>query len=191
MLYGGGGYAYRGPQTATFDAPTKDGKYNEDALPAMPSWDQAHSRHVQDEDMEMEKLNNHSAQQESLLAKEERHSGGRYYNNDVSPYEASRPAAQDVQGDLGTMHAGPYHDYNAHQQFASSPTSTVPSSMYPPTYRTRPQSSVYAEQQYAPSIAPSYRTAAPGVISPSQQQQPTLPFVGVGRKPVQGTWREV
>lgn len=189
MMYGGGGYAYRGPQTATFDAPTKNGKYNEDSLPAMPSWDQAQSRHVQEDDVEMEKLNDHSAQQQSLLANDQRNSGGRYYNNDAYPYEASRPTAHDTAGDLGTMHTGPYHDYDAHRQFSGSPTSTAPSSMYPPTYQTRPQSSVYGEQHYAPSIPPSYRTAAPSVASPTQQ--PTLPFTGVGRKPVQGTWRDV
>jgi len=207
MMYGGAGagYAYRGPQTATFDAPTgKGGKFNEDALPAMPSWDQANSRHVQDEDVEMEKLDQSAAQQEGLLSKQ-RDSGGRYYNNGVP---------QDTAGDLGAMQTGPYHeygqqqqtgvhdghnqpqqtglyhDYNAHQQFVGSPTaSTAPTSMHAPTYQTRPPSSVYGEQQYAPSIPPSYRTAAPSVVSPMQQQ--STPYAGVGRKPVQGSWRDV
>lgn len=172
MTYGG--YAYRGPQTATFDAPTtKNGKYNEDALPAMPSWDQANSRHVRDEDVEMEKLGQDAAQKEGLLG-EERENGGRYYNNG---------APQDPAGDLGMaqtgpyheygqqQQTGPYHDYNAHQQFVGSP------------------SSVYGEQQYAPSIPPSYRTAAPSIVSPVQQH--SVPYTGVGRKPVQGSWRDV
>jgi hypothetical protein len=190
MMYGGagGGYAYRGgPQTATFDAPTKNGKYNEDALPAMPSWDQANSRHVQDEDVEMEKLDQHSAQQESLLNKQ--HGGGRYYNS---------PPQQDTAGDLGMAQAGPYHDYNAHQQYAAtSPTLTAPTSMYAPTYHTQPQTaygasppSVYGEQQYAVSIPPSYRTAAPSIVSPVEQRQ-SMHYTGVGRKPVQGSWRDV
>jgi hypothetical protein len=182
MMYGASG-GYRGPQTATFDAPTKQGAatgYNEDALPAMPSWDQAQSRHVHDEDVEMEKLDQNTAQHESLLNNQP-NSGGRYYNN----------GAQDTAGDLGTMQASPYHDYGAHQQFVSSPTSTAPGSMYPPTYHTRPQSSVYGEPQYAPSIPPSYHTAAPSIASPVQQTPMPMPMGNMGRKPVQGSWRDV
>jgi hypothetical protein len=177
MMYGAGGFGYRGPQTATFDAPGKKGAaggYNEDALPAMPSWDAAPSKRVQDEDVEMEKLDQNAAQQESLL-NNQRNSGGRYYNND-----------QSTAGDLGTMQTGPYHDYDAHRQFAGSPVSTAPSSMYPPTYRTAPQS-VYGEPNYAPSVAPSYHTYAPAVTSPVQQQ----PTLLTARRPVQGTWRDV
>jgi hypothetical protein len=39
---------YEPPRFAQFDAPTKNGKFNGDALPAMPSWDQATSRRVED-----------------------------------------------------------------------------------------------------------------------------------------------
>ena len=188
-IYGGaGGYGYRGPQTATFEAPSKNRNetYNEDALPAMPSWQNAQSRHVEEDDVEMEKLDNTSAQQQSLLAanNDGLAGGGRYYNNQ---------AHHDAGADLGTMHAGPYHDYDQHQQFAGSPVSTAQNSMYPPTYRTRPQSSVYEPQSagpYAPSIPPSYRTAAPSIASPVQQPPP-MPYAGVGRKPVQGSWRDV
>ncbi|THC97734.1 hypothetical protein EYZ11_002781 [Aspergillus tanneri] len=55
---------YRGAQVAHFDSPSNHsaGKYNEDALPAMPSWDNAVTRRVEDTDhhqdaMEMEPLN--------------------------------------------------------------------------------------------------------------------------------------
>ena len=177
-IYGGGGYGYSGPQTATFDSPSnKNGKYNEDALPAMPSWDQAQSRRVEDHDVEMEKLDQHSAQQESLLAQNNAGSveAGRYYGNEQSHI------AQEGS-DLGTMHAGPYHDYEAHQQFVGSPVASTRNSAYPPTYQTRPQSSVYGNG-YAASIPPSYHTAAPSVASPVQQSMP--------RRPVQGSWRDV
>jgi hypothetical protein len=187
-MYGGAGAAYggyRGPQTATFDAPSKQngtGTYNEDALPAMPSWDQAQSKRVQDEDVEMEKLDHNSAQHEGLLNGNDAGAvgGGRYYNN---PNQATQE-----HGDLGAMHASPYreHDYDAHQQFVGSPVSSVAHSMYPPTYQTRPQSSVY-DSGYAPSIPPSYHTAAPSIVSPVQQRASG----GFARRPVQGSWRDV
>ena len=155
----------------------------------MPSWDNAQNKHVQEDDVEMEKLDQNAAQQQGLLANDPRNSGGRYYNNDAAPYNHNQPQ-QDTAGDLGTMYAGPNHNYDSHQQFVGSPTtSTAPSSMYPPTYRTRPQSSVYDQQNYAPSIPPSYRTGAPSIVSPVQQ--PAMPVGSMGRKPVQGSWRDV
>ncbi|KAI9046123.1 uncharacterized protein KD926_003961 [Aspergillus affinis] len=55
---------YRGAQVARFDSPSSPshGKFNEDALPAMPTWDNAVNRRVEDSDphseaMEMEPLN--------------------------------------------------------------------------------------------------------------------------------------
>ena len=178
-MYGGGGYGYSGPQTARFDAPSnKNNNYNEDALPAMPSWDQAQSHRVVEHDLEMEKLNRNSAQEESLLPRNDAGAvgSGRYYNNNQNQ------VGQEA-GDLGTMHASPYHNYEEHQQFVGSPVSTAHNSMYPPTYHTRPQSSVY-ESAYAPSVAPSYHTTAPNLMSPVQQSMP-------GRRPVQGSWRDV
>ncbi|KAF2865305.1 hypothetical protein BDV95DRAFT_599778 [Massariosphaeria phaeospora] len=54
------------PQFATFDGPAKP--VNEDALPAMPSWGDARSRHVEEEvmpekrgDMEMDRLNHNGS----------------------------------------------------------------------------------------------------------------------------------
>lgn len=52
---------YRGQQVARFDSPSSPKVANEDALPAMPSWDNAVTRKVEDtsprDDMEMEPLN--------------------------------------------------------------------------------------------------------------------------------------
>lgn len=187
-MYAGGGY--RGPQTATFEVPSKRNaqaapKFNEDALPAMPGWDTAATRHVEDEpeDVEMEKLDHTNAQQgESLLANED---SGRYYSSAPQPHE---PAA---------MPSGPYHDYAQHQQFAPSPISTARNSAYPPTYHTSPTSTMYEPSQqwseggargYAPSVPPSYHTGPPSIVSPPAQQQS---FGNISRKPVQGTWRDV
>ena len=180
MMYGAGAYGYRGPQTATFDVTSKKnnaGGLDEDALPAMPAWDHTPNKHVEEDDVAMEQLNHNAAQRESLLPRDN-HNG--YYGNDISQ-----------AGDLGTMQAGPYQRYDAHQQYVGSPVSTAPSTMYPPTYHTRPQSSVYepvSASPYAASVPPSYRTAPPSIASPHPQP---AGIGGIGRKPVAGTWRDV
>lgn len=46
--------AYRGPQTASFDQPSKAAIVNEDALPSMPTWADAQTRHVEEEHEEVE-----------------------------------------------------------------------------------------------------------------------------------------
>lgn len=188
-MYGGGAApwgGYRGPQTATFDVNSKkqgNANYNEDSLPAMPSWDTGKDRHelVEDDDVEMRHVNQQTAQSQPFLAsgaqQGDHTSAGRYYNAQDAP-----PA-----GDLGTMQSNPYHDYDQHQQFVTSPTSTMgQQSNYPPTYHTygSPPSTVY-EPNYAPSIPPSYHTRGPA--SPP----PGLTPGGIGRKPVQGSFRDV
>jgi len=175
-MYAGGGY--RGAQTATFDAPTKPAaaaRYNEDALPAMPSWDHAQSRHVED-DVEMEKLDQQTQQQTGLLSNQQQQPHqDRFYSNQ----DHTNP------GDLGMMHASPYQDYDAHRQATHSPSLYSQSTAYQPHGVASP---------YEPSLyPPSYHTQAPaapagsnvaGVGFGQQQQQ-------IGRKPVQGSWRDV
>ncbi|KAK3112986.1 hypothetical protein LTR53_010151 [Teratosphaeriaceae sp. CCFEE 6253] len=183
-LYAAAG-GYRGAQTATFDAPSPKSaaaKYNEDALPAMPSWDNAASRRVDDEDVELEKMDHPQAHQQSLL----QHQQPQYHD----PYQQQQQAA----GDIGTMHADPYHNHAAHRQYAPSPVASARESAYPPTYPTSPTTTMYEPpppsiyetqgQQYgggyAQSVAPSYHTNAP-----------TQQGAGFARKPVQGSWRDV
>ena len=186
-MYGGGAApwgGYRGPQTASFDVGKKQGNtnYNEDSLPAMPSWDNGKDRHelVEDEDVEMKRMDQHTTQTQPFLASGARPSEtGRYYNAQDAP----------PTGDMGTMQSNPYHDYDQHQQFIGSPVSaTGQQSNYPPTYHSyaSPQSTVY-EPNYAPSIPPSYHTAGPG--SPPPVLTPGAG--GLGRKPVQGSYRDV
>lgn len=200
-MYAGGGY--RGAQTATFDVPSRKnaapGAVHEDTLPAMPSWNNADSRHVEeevpaDEGLEMGQLGHNAAQQQSLLAHD-----SNYQNAPSSPYRDTTQS-----GDLGTYQntgygqaASPYHDYNAHQQYSAP--SVAGTSAYPPTYHTTsPRSTVYepAQQQqswgggYAPSVAaPSYHTYAP--VSPPPMQMSGGNGAQIGRKPVSGTWRDV
>lgn len=145
----------------------------------MPSWDNATSKHVEDDDVEMEKLNYPQAQQQGLLS-----------NNDSERYHNQQ---QDTRaGDMGVMHANPYHDYDRNQQFVASPTSTARNSAYPPTYHTSPATTMYepaTRQQYggyASGVPPSYHAAAPSIAMNPPAQNPQI-----GRKPVQGTWRDV
>ncbi|KAK5126496.1 hypothetical protein LTR08_004761 [Meristemomyces frigidus] len=178
-VYASGGLGYRG--AATFDSPSKQAgmgppKYNEDALPAMTSWDNATTKHAAAEDVEMEKLNYGQAQQQQSLLRGNADGNG-YYGQQQYGQQAA------FTGDVGAMQATPYHNYSQHQHLVTSPTSTARNSAYPPTYRSSPTSTVYepaGQQQqwggYAQSVAPSYHT---GVVSPQG-----------GRKPVQGSWRE-
>lgn len=239
---------YRGgnvAQTATFDA-SKSGRYNEDALPAMPSWDNATSR--KEEVVEMEKLNEHDAQTHgdgmlyrnpeppsaygyqqdqpsqsaSLLHQQE---SGRYYGGSQPSPSAAR---QDFghNGDMGAMTAQPYHDYQDQRQHQLSPgpyavqnyasPSPYGSSFHQPTspspqYNPGMNTDYYGagagqvhQRGYEASIPPSYHTRPPSdIVSPvSPQPQASYPgqasyqpyngsSSGVGRKPVQGSWREV
>ncbi|KAK4508179.1 hypothetical protein PRZ48_001917 [Zasmidium cellare] len=231
-------------QTATFDTPSKNGRYNEDALPAMPSWDTAASR--REEVMEMEKLNQQQnghtngagdgtlyqnpeptpaygyqqgqcAQQESLLPQQQE--AGRFYGAG----QRSPVARQDFahEGDMGGMTANPYSDYQPQrqQQFSPGPygvqnhTAPSPYSPVSPAAPYNPGTNTYgagagaghSQQQrgYEASIPPSYHTRPPSdivsPISPPPQAsypgqasyQPYGGGSGVGRKPVQGSWREV
>lgn len=177
-----GGAGYRGGPTSPLEGPHKSGataNYNEDALPPMPSWSHGRDRQIDDNDVEMGHMQSpQAAQQQGLLA------GG-------SPY-----GQQPHGGDMGAMHAAPTHDYDAHRQFA-------PQSVYSqdtvvgqggPNRVTSMRST-----QYEPSLyPPSYHTQVPGnhfalaggaagggTVSPPPAQHT------IGRKPVQGTWRDV
>ncbi|WPG97562.1 Hypothetical protein R9X50_00033900 [Acrodontium crateriforme] len=94
---------YRGPSTATFDVPTRKGPgYNEDALPAMPSWNNATSKHVMEE-VELEEQPP-AHQKESLLAKPDTGNGG---------YAGSQQGSSEHVGAIRAN--SPYHDTNSPQ----------------------------------------------------------------------------
>nr|POE59172.1 hypothetical protein CFP56_24442 [Quercus suber] len=180
----GGASGYRSaPRTATFDAPSPNKNFggstcNEDALPAMPGWDSAPTRRIEEEDVELEKLQHpQAAQQQALLPR----------SHDGAQYEGGYYGQQgNDTGDIGAMYASPYaeHEYSQHQQYAPSFTESSRSTAYPPTYHSNAYEPQFQQQQshqqgYAASIPPSYHTAAFNPVSP------------IGRKPVQGSWRDV
>lgn len=138
-MYTSGAAGYRSatvPQTATFDTPSKSANFNEDALPAMPSWDNATSRKVEQpyEDVEMEKFDQrgtspnpgsqmlyqnpepaYAGQQDNLLSRQET---GRYSDGNSTHHVAASHS-----GGIGTMTAAaqPYHDYQQQRQLSPSP----------------------------------------------------------------------
>lgn len=204
--YGGGGIRGGVASTATFDSPSQ--KYNEDALPPMPSWNNATSRRVEHNepgDVEMDKLQpSHTQQEVGLLAHEQ---DSRY---DYS----SRQEAADLGA--GAMHTNPYHDYagQRHQQTFHQTSYGAPGSLdaYAQGGNTTPYSTVasppaathgnsaeyFAGQQqpsqsqrfYTPSVAaPSYHTQ--DVVSPVRLGQQQGCHQSFSRKPVHESWREV
>jgi hypothetical protein len=174
--------AYEPPKFATFDAPSKNGKIDEDSLPAMPSWDTAASRRIEDtsadEDMEMGSLGTGAGPQ---IAHENR---GHY--SEISDYPASPhgngPA--DYRGanmthlygsDLGTQRLAA--EGTGYPGYGSGPTAGAshmqgPSYDGPSPYRSGAQAGYFQEPQdasfHASSPAPTYHT-----YPPTQPYSPT------------------
>ncbi|KAI4775594.1 hypothetical protein E4T52_09440 [Aureobasidium sp. EXF-3400] len=124
------------PQYAHFDAPSKP--YNEDALPAMPSWNNSRTLRQQDTDVnEMEMGSMHNAAAQPMLPKSPRAQTQEY------PYQANAGA---YNGDLGS---------------SRSPTGYAETQ--PQQYGYGQQSGRSASQGYEASVnsLPSYHTSAP------------------------------
>lgn len=171
-----GGAGWRGAPSSPYDAQNKGGAFNEDALPSFPTHDQSRERQVPYEDVEMGHLQSpQAAQQQGLLSS----NGNTEYYGQPSHH-----------GDLGAMNAAPAHNYDSHRQFApQSLYSQDAASSQVPNRVTSMRST-----QYEPSLyPPSYHTQAQGnhtylaggTVSPPPAGQT------IGRKPVQGTWRDV
>jgi hypothetical protein len=160
----------------------KSATFNEDALPAFPTT--ASERRVPYEDMEMGHLQNpQAAQQQGFLASHNS-SNADYYHGQ----QKQQPATD----------AAPAHDYDTHRQFASQSLYSQQDAAAPPPAPNRVTS--MRSTQYEPSLyPPSYHTQAPGGNNAAQfaaaggTTSPPPPFAGhaIGRKPVQGTWRDV
>ena len=108
---------YRGaPSTATFDV-SSGKKINEDSLPAMPSWDTAQTRRIEEkprEDVEMGRLPPIQTQPQRT-----RNGYDQVPNGPISPtsptysqnsYFATHP--QNQNSDLGAQRMGPYDNYD-------------------------------------------------------------------------------
>lgn len=190
-------YASHGPQFATFDTGNKrSANIHEDSLPAMPSWDNAATRRVEDNtpsqqqqrarsDMEMERMlpygqGPHSPTRESpynsdLGAQNQSARGG--YNNDyydapMSPaptYYSTQHASASTAAGARAMSPPQQHDMG----YRGATTSPAP---YPSSRESTQFGSLYASNPYQ-------QEQDPGARPPSLLQ--------IGRKPVAGSYREV
>lgn len=172
----GGAGGYRSAPMSPHDGLNKSGAqagYNEDALPAFPTHGHGQDRHVPYDDVEMGNLQSpQAAQQQGLL------SGGNadYYGQ------------QSSGGDLGAMNAAPAHNYDSHRQFA--PQSVYSQDTQMPNRGPSMRSTAYEPSLYPPSyhtqVQGNHTHLAGGAVSP-----PPVGQHAIGRKPVNGTWRDV
>jgi hypothetical protein len=185
-----GGAGYRGAPSSPYETQSpqynKTANFNEDALPAFPTT--ASERRVPYDDMEMGHLQNPQAAQQQGLLSSHNNANADYYHG-----QQQQPPVID---------AAPAHNYDSHRQFApqslySQQDSAAPLPAAGPNRVTSMRST-----QYEPSLyPPSYHTQAPGnatqfaaaATGAGGTTSPPPPFAGhaIGRKPVQGTWRDV
>lgn len=214
-------YNHTGPQFATFETGTKrSANDHEDSLPAMPSWENATTRRVEDtsphphgSDVEMEHMLPQSQHHAPTSPVHER------------PYSQTQAYSSDLGAQRLDQQAG-YHNnyYDTPQPLSPAPTyySTVPNHNIgvavapPPHDHFSPQHDQYhhpydnrdmtgsvapypssrestqftAHRSISPPSAPSY---SPYQSLPLEQSQGNRPpsLLQVGRKPVAGTYREV
>lgn len=224
-------YAPPSQQHAQFDAPSK--QFNGDALPAMPSWQTAHSRRVEVEEIheptnsvEMDHLA-HSSRDEvkvpmlshaeyagqsplaSPYASAQEHFygpqheqaafAGSQYNLPQDNQGAYRGASSLPPLQSPVHHGGqgysmqqPYAEHSQGGGMSSSyrgPQHNGPISPISPTYSNT------AYTGYAPSGSTRYEPAMAGPYMSYHQPQSPSSFQGqgqlVGRKPVNGSWRDI
>ena len=182
-----GGAGYRGAPTSHYEPQSpvynnnKSPNFNEDALPAFPT----HTSECND--VEMGHLQSpQAAQQQGLLSS---------HNNPNVDYYHGQPQSP-INGDMGAMNAAPAHNYDSHRQFA--PQSLYSQQDAAPTPGPNRVMSMRSTQYEPSQYPPSYHTQAPGNNTGPQfavggTTSPPPPFAGhtIGRKPVQGTWRDI
>ncbi|KAI5200389.1 hypothetical protein AUEXF2481DRAFT_462972 [Aureobasidium subglaciale EXF-2481] len=150
-------------QYARFDAPGAGAKaFNEDALPAMPSWGQSRTVRQQEEvdEMDMGRLHQHQHQynNNNNQAAEPMLPKSPYAQVAEYPYQANAGAYSGDLGYAGEQGQQQQYGYGQQQQMQQ--------------YSPRAQSPGY-ESQFSHAAPPSYHTSAPA------------------RKPVGGSWRDL
>ncbi|KAL5334240.1 hypothetical protein BJX70DRAFT_23477 [Aspergillus crustosus] len=186
---------YRGAQVARFDSPSSPGisKGNEDALPAMPSWDNAVTRRVEDttpqpESVEMEPLNPVTRPPHRAPSAPRSNTGGYMgpppirtapqndYFPDSHGYDDQNPYDYRSQGPVHNHESPydqPYRDNSPGGNFhAMSPPQHAysPGPQYPVGVAISPTTEMnrpipYRQPSPGFSKPPSYRTMSPGMPS--------------------------
>lgn len=183
---------YGGPQFARFDNPSSSGAKpgNEDALPEMPSWNNAATRRVEDttpqrDDMEMEPLNpaqNHQASPSPVNPMP----GTSYANyrglDDPSSYTPRSPTmrtASPAAAPFSPYEVGqPYQNHSYNNQYPSRTVApgaqaTLPMAVSSPS--EMPGYSAFQRQQ-----SPFQRQPSPGSMQPpSYATNPQTPYRGM------------
>ncbi|KAL4973862.1 hypothetical protein BDW66DRAFT_141290 [Aspergillus desertorum] len=183
---------YRGAQVARFDAPTSPviSKVNEDALPAMPTWDHAVTRRVEDpsphpESVEMEPLNPVTRPPHRAPSAPRSNAGG---------YTGPPPIRTAMQNDhYPDSHARGYDDhnpYNYHTHDLGHGHSPYDNNLYDQPYTDHSPAGNYhampsPPQAYSPGPGPAPQYPVGVAISsatemnrpiPFRQPSPALPF---------------
>ncbi|PYI11418.1 hypothetical protein BO78DRAFT_133845 [Aspergillus sclerotiicarbonarius CBS 121057] len=166
---------YRGAEVARFDTPSSPsgGKFDEDALPAMPTWDNAVTKRVEDgeahgEAMEMKPLNN-PVQEPRRMPSAARSLGGGYMG--PTPLRTGTPA---------NYHAEPrgydgYDGQDAYGYHAPGPRSPPPIS----PYEHQPYSEYpHDDRFHSMSPAPTYTSQPPYNMHMDPTQPHHMPMDG-------------
>ena len=167
---------YQGAQTARFDEPpSKSPNVNEDALPAMPTWDTAVSRRVEDtsqrDDMEMEPLNPAQHRQPSprpTPALATTYRPGYRGIDDHGAYSPRSPTIPSPNPMSSPYEQQSYRDFgNPYQARTGTPATVYSQSVYSqPTYNPMPTP---APPPGMPRYTPIQRQPSPASIQPSIQ----------------------
>ena len=194
---------------------------NDDALPAMPSWDNAPSKQVLEDpkngDVELGRLDPVHEQAASMLANQ---APAPYATYGQNPSTVGLPYQQYGAyhgGDLGNPYGQP-HVLSPQNTYGSAPGPFTAQTMQQYGYhgmeRQQGGGGVYQNHNpgYLPQPQTSYGVYAPSVASASTRYEPSMVYAGqesgrlvqsgrpgrqrgvsggVTRKPVQDSWREV
>lgn len=198
---------YRGAQIARFDTPSspaasKTGfKVNEDALPEMPTWDNARTRRVEDtssprpEDMEMEPLNQPRRSPSvprspaSFMGPPARTGTTPSFYGEQNIHARRSPGPQSPPA--ATAPLSPYDEPYGDYPYGMSPPGPTPAPapyaprQYTPMPSISPAPAAYTPSQYTPMPSTistpdpvPYRQPSPGVAVPYRQPSPGpgMPF---------------
>lgn len=174
---------YRGAQVARFNSPTSPpaAKVNEDALPAMPSWNDAVTRRVEDDSpqdaMEMEPLNPAHQDYQRVQSPGRFNSPGqmgvppiRTQTSSPGYFHASSPYDDERQYNHGS--SGPYNQHGSSGPYNQGTTSPYDlANDYSPRSFSRPM----PRNQAPYSSQPQYSTM-PTAMSPSTEIPRHLPY---------------
>ncbi|EEP76220.1 predicted protein [Uncinocarpus reesii 1704] len=180
------------PQYAQFDTPSHKPAH-EDALPPMPSWQNAVTRRVEDPSQDVEMHNLHPTTGQTLGTTTRSRSG--YYE---VPSQPSSPRFAPDPYSAGAARTNQnHHPYAEQPPYARSPNASPSPSLqqaYSPYSAAGRQSPYSAAGRQSPGYAaysPSVPSSPPPPFSPTAPGRQTPGLLQAGRKPVENSWKEV